>query len=239
MYVLRYLGQDELDPFFVDQMAQVIVNDPGIRNIGVCHVIGIRSTFIFAPTLSGEMSVENKLISNWQSVIDKMINLNADVIEAKRKLDMAKLLRVNQFRDKARRNDLMNQVAKLDKALVDVRSSLFNNDVAVKKIRVKMDKAQARIMRHRDQVHQCIADFVRNYKHILWTSFGNEKGMWKKKIGGLAGWWKNKGNDMAHTKLAKKVLRAAAFKGNTFVDPSEMCSTMLCHCGACTIRVCA
>ena len=83
----------------------------------------------------------------------------------------------------------------------------------------------------RDRAHQAFADFVSKFRYILIPDFGSEKGMFKKKKGGLSAWWRNKMSILAHPRLRKIIEYRATRLGNCVNDPSEACSTMLCECG--------
>lgn len=64
------------------------MNDPGGCFIGVSYMLD-RSIIVFAPSLSGVMSVERKNKDKWQKQNDDEVNEHADVEQVKAVADKA------------------------------------------------------------------------------------------------------------------------------------------------------
>jgi hypothetical protein len=230
VYVGEYLGKDELDPFFVDQFAKVIVTDPGARFLHVAFIPGLRMTVVFAPSLSGEISVCKKLIEGWKKTNDLAINLDPRVKDAKESWDMAEKARTSRLR--LEQEEQLKTVNQFEKEYYRVRQEVESESVFSRRLQVKISKAEKRIVKMRDRAHDAFASFVSKFRYILIPKFGSDQRMFKKKKGGLSGWWRNKMGIMAHPRLRKKVEDRASKLGNSVIDPSEACSTMLCKCGS-------
>ena len=95
VYIGDYQGKDTLDPFYIDQFSSTIVTDPGVRFLHVAFIAGCRKTVVFAPSLSGDITVCQKLIKKWSSEYDNAINRDPRCVIAKRAADDAEEARVS------------------------------------------------------------------------------------------------------------------------------------------------
>jgi hypothetical protein len=229
VYIGRYLGDDKLDPFYVDEFGRVAVCDPGLRFIHVVQIPGIRMTVVFSSSLSGDTSLVKKLVKALQSEADNVINAHPRVEAARISWKNA---------EKARTSRLpKEQLAQFDYASVRereyhrIRKEVGRTLPVVQKLLSRIENAKKRVLRMRDKAHQAFADFVSKFRYILIPKFNSDQSMMKKKKGGLSAWWRDKMGLFAHPRLRKIVEDRATKQGNSVIDPSEACSTMLCRCG--------
>lgn len=221
----RYEGADTIDPEFANLTSGMIVNDPGGRFIGVSYVVGSRMVIVHAPHLSGEMSVEKKLVKKWQREMDKLIN---HASEGKYEYDLA----MHCWRIASEEHELERYRAMKTAEKTYHQSRRDCSTPEIDKLKERISKSTSRMLKSRNRAHQAISDFVTAFSHIVWPSFGKDQKMFKKKVGALPGWWRNKLMMLAHQRLRKKIVQKAANKGKTCVDVCEACSTRLCpSCG--------
>ena len=224
----RYQQQDTLDPEFAKLTNEMIVNDPGGRYIGVSYIPGSRMVVIYAPSLSGDISMEKKLTSKLQKEMDQLINEDATVVTAKALCDRAD----GDWKASPElyERQMYERKAAIDKAYHDARSLVATPRII--KLRQAIENSAARITKARNRAHKAISDFATTFSYIVWPEFGSDRKMYKKKPGALPGWWRDKMSFMAHPSLRKRIKRGASFKSKVLVDPSEACSTMMCpNCG--------
>lgn len=229
VWIGRYQGKDELCQEFRQIASGTIVNDPGGCFIGMAYILD-RSLIVYGPSLSGDMSVERKNIDKWQTQKDVKINMHPDVVSAKTALDVAEA--AWKAAPAGSRKRLFDEKATRAKAHDVARDRVAGLMPDVVKLLGKMRAAESRMLNEKRRVHQAIADFTLCFERIIWPDFGKDKKMFKKKPGGLSGWWRNKMSAMGHPTLTRKLERGASMRGRSFVAPSEACSTMLCgDCG--------
>jgi hypothetical protein len=229
VWIGRYQGTDELSADFLRITQGMIAVDPGGLFIGVAYMID-RSIVVFAPSLSGVMSVERKNIDKWQKQKDLQVNEHPDAIAAKSVVDAA--IADWKAAPPESRKMLDDERAAAEIALHVTRDRVAKTMASVIKLAKKIVDAEARMKKEKKRAHQSIADFTLAFDRILWPEFGKDKRMYKKKQGGLPAWWRDKLSSMGHPGLRNKLERGATIKAKVIIDPSEACSTMLC--GDCT-----
>jgi hypothetical protein len=229
VWIGRYQGKDELSPEFRELASGTIVNDPGGCFIGIAYILD-RSLIVYGPSLSGDMSVERKNIDKWQTLKDVKINAHPDVISANTAVDVA--VKAWKAAPAESRKLLHDEKVEKEKDVDVTRDRVAGLMPDVMKLLGKMRAAESRMLKEKKRVHQAIADFTLCFERIVWPDFGKDQKMFKKKPGGLSGWWRNKISSMGHATLTEKLERGASIRGRTMVAPSEACSTMLCgDCG--------
>jgi len=229
VWIGRYQGSDELSADFLRITSGMIATDPGGCFIGVAYMLD-RTLVVFAPSLSGLMSVERKNIDKWQSLKDILVNDHFDVVQAKAALDVAVEAWKAAPPESRKRFDEYRAAA--ESTLHIIRDGAARTMESVRKLAKKIDGAESRMLKEKKRAHQAIADFTLAFDRILWPEFGKDQKMYKKKQNGLNPWWRNKISSMGHPALRNKLERGATIKSKALIDPSESCSTMLC--GDCT-----
>ncbi|KAL3894114.1 MAG: hypothetical protein SGCHY_005463 [Lobulomycetales sp.] len=176
----RYEGADTIDPEFANLTSGMIVNDPGGRFIGVSYVVGSRMVIVHAPHLSGEMSVEKKLVKKWQREMDKLIN---HASEGKYEYDLA----MHCWRIASEEHELERYRAMKTAEKTYHQSRRDCSTPEIDKLKERISKSTSRMLKSRNRAHQAISDFVTAFSHIVWPSFGKDQKMFKKKVGALPG----------------------------------------------------
>jgi hypothetical protein len=139
---------------------------------------------------------------------------------------MAEKARTSRLR--LEQEEQLKTVNQFEKEYCRMRQEVESESFLYRRFKVKISKAENRIIKMRDRAHDAFASFVSKFHYILIPKFGSYQRMFKKKKGGLSGWWRNKMGILAHPRLRKKVEEERASKlGNSVIDPSEACSTML------------
>jgi hypothetical protein len=166
VWIGRYEGADELSEVFLRIGSGMLINDPGGCFIGVAYMLD-RTLVVFAPSLSGVMSVERKNIDKWQSGKDILVNAQPDIVEAKKIADHA-VAAWKGARNPDLRKELDDVRAAAEAALHVARDRVGKAMARAVKLSKKMADAEMRMRKEKKRVHQSIADFTLAFDRIVW-----------------------------------------------------------------------